>query len=110
MGKQISFKEYLASKNVLREAVHTTPKHVAKYTVKKYCKLVVGESKEKKEYVSLKPKQKIFVEWLYENTTNPTILSIAFDGVSDKNTNEKHNSPWRGERLLKWLLKNTHEE
>lgn len=110
MGKKLSFKEYLDSKDRLREAVNNVPKRTAEYTVRKYCKLVVGESKDEKEYVNLKPKHKIFVEWLYENTDNPTILSIKFDGVGDKNTDDEHQSFWQGERLLKWLLRNTREE
>jgi hypothetical protein len=110
MGKKLTFKQYLDSKEKLREAVNRTPKRTAEYTVRKYCKLVVGESKEEKEYVNLKPKHKIFVEWLYENTDNPTILSIKFDGVKDVPTNEERKSLWQGERLLKWLLRNTREE
>lgn len=110
MGKKLTFKEYLDSKEKLREAVNQTPKRTAMYTVQKYCKLVVGECKEEKEYVNLKPKQKIFVEWLYENTDNPTILAIKFDGVKNISPEDEHSSMWQGERLLKWLLRNTHEE
>ena len=110
MGMKLSFKDYIASKDVLRSAVNNTPRRTAEYTVKKYCKLAVGESKEEKQYVSLKPKQKIFVEWLYENTENPTILAIKFDGVKDKPVEEEHKIMWQGERLLKWLLRNAREE
>lgn len=110
MGKKLTFKEYLDSKERLREAVNRTPKRTAEYTVRKYCKLVVGESKEEKEYVNLKPKHKIFVEWLYENTDNPTILAIKFDGVQDVSPEDEHKSLWQGERLLRWLLRNTREE
>jgi len=110
MGKKLTFKQYLDSKEKLREAVNRTPKRTAEYTVRKYCKLVVGESKEEKEYVNLKPKHKIFVEWLYENTDNPTILSIKFDGVNEHPTDDEYKSLWQGERLLKWLLRNTREE
>lgn len=110
MGMDLSFKEYLASKEVLREAVSNTPRRTAEYTVKKYCKIAVGESKEEKEYVNLKPKQKIFVEWLYENTDNPTILSIKFDGPKEVSAEDEHKIMWRGERLLKWLLRNAREE
>lgn len=111
MGKKLlSFKDYLDSKEQLREAINNTPKRTAEYSVRKYCKLPVGESKEEKEYVNLKPKHKIFVEWLYENTDNPTILSIKFDGVQNKPAEEEHKALWQGERLLKWLLRNTREE
>ena len=65
MAKQLSFKEYLESKEKLREAVDNVPQRTAEYTLRKYCKLVVGENKESKIYVPLKPKQKVLVEaWL----------------------------------------------
>lgn len=110
MGKKLSFKDYLESKERLREAVTKTPKRTVEYTVRKYCKLVLGETKDDKEYVNLKPKHKIFIEWLYENTDNPTILSIKFDGIQDKTTEDEHLTFWQGERLLKWLVRNTREE
>ena len=102
----LTFKQYLASKEKLREAIKNTPKQSVRYTVNKYCKLVVGESKEEKEYVNLKPKHTICVDWLYEDIDNPTPLKISFD------TDQPHDSKtfWQGAKLMKWLNRNTHEE
>ena len=108
--KKLTFAEYVQSKNQLCEALGKTPQRISEYTVQKYCKLVVGESKETKEYVSLKPKHKIFVEWLYEDLGNPTILGIKFEGVSSVDSDEEHESFWEGAKLQKWLHRNTREE
>lgn len=110
MGKKLTFKEYLDSKEKLREAVRNTPQREARYTVRKYCKLVVGESKEDKEYINLKPKHNILVEWLYDDIDNPTIVSIKVEGVKDVDPEDEHETFWTGERFQKWLLRNTREE
>jgi hypothetical protein len=109
MGTKLTFKEYLESKNQLREAASSIPKRTAQYNVRKYCKLVVGESTDDKEYINLKPQNKIFVEWLYEDVDDPTVVSIRFDGVKNVDIEEEHKSTWRGERLLKWLSRNAKE-
>lgn len=110
MGRKLTFKQYLESKEKLREAVRNTPQRVAEYHVRKYCKLVVGESKEDKEYISLKPKHKILVEWLYADIDNPTIIGIKFDGVKNVDSDEEYDTFWSSERFQKWLLRNTREE
>lgn len=110
MSKKLTFKEYLDSKQTLREAVNNTPHRVATYQVNRYCKLVIGESKECKQQINLKPKQKILVEWQYDNLENPTIIGINFEGVKDIDSQEQFASYWKGEKLQKWLLRNTREE
>lgn len=109
MEKKLTFKEYLESKEKLREAIRKTPRRVAEYSVRKYCKIVVGESKEQKEYVSLKPKQKILVEWLYTNVDNPDIMNIKFENVKGVDPEDEYETFWNGERFLKWLSRNTIE-
>ena len=109
MEKKLTFKEYLESKQKLREAIEKTPRRQAEYNVYKYCKLVIGESKDEKEYVNLKPNQTITVEWLYEDVDDPTVISIKFDGVKDKDAGDEYETFWSGERLLKWLGRNTRE-
>ena len=105
--KQLTFKQYLSSKEKLREAIKNTPKQTIQYTVNKYYKLVVGESKDKKDYVSFKPKHKINVEWLYENIDDPTPLKI---NISKDDSNDEYVTFWSGQKLSKWLLRNTSEE
>lgn len=107
---ELSFKQYLASKEKLREAIKQTPIQIIEYTVKRYSKLPIGESKATREYVALCPKQKIFVEWEYTNIDDtPTPLSVSFAGVRDLLEGEQHSVLWDGDKLQEWLSKNTAE-
>lgn len=107
MSNKISFAEYLNSKQTLRAAVGTIPTRTVEYEVKKYCKLSVGESREDREHVPLKPSHKILVDWLYDDADNPTPLNLRFEGVGHDASD--HVANWSGERLLKWLMRNTQE-
>ncbi len=107
MAFNLTFKEYLKSKEELRTAFEKTPQQITEYTVSKYCKLMVGESKDDKEMVILKPNQKIVVEWLYEDIDNPTAIKIMFEGVCAKVDTEDHHSYWPVGKLQKWLQRNT---
>jgi hypothetical protein len=110
METKLTFKEYLDSKQKLREAVEKTPQRNVTYSVRKYCKLIVGENKNDKSHVTLKPNQKIEVEWLYEDIDNPTPISMNFLGVKDLDESQQFNTYWQGIKLLKWLARNTREE
>jgi len=99
----LTFKEYLASKVKLREAVKTTPKQKIQYKVKKYCKLPIGESKDTKEVVSLKPKQTLIIEWSYDNFDSPTPLKIMLDGIPIIPI-------WNQTKFEDWLYRNTTEQ
>lgn len=109
MAEKLTFKDYVSSKDQLRSAIDNTPQRVAEYEVRKYCKLPVGETKEEKEQVSLRPKHKITVEWLYNDVDNPTPLNLKFEGPTEIDPDDERSALWNGERLLKWLLRNTHE-
>lgn len=109
MGKKLTFKEYLDSKEKLREAVRNVPQRTAEYVVNKYCKLVVGESKDSKEYINLKPKQTILVEWLYTDLDNPDVLRVSFNGANNVNPEDEYETFWEGERLQRWLKRNSQE-
>ena len=109
MTGKLTFKEYLASKDKLREAVNNTPKRTATYVINKYCKIAIGESKKSKEYVNLKPKQQVHVDWLYEDMSNPTVISIRFRNVGGIREGEEFEILWGHDRLEKWLRKNAKE-
>ena len=109
MADKLTFKDYALSKDQLRSAITNVPQRVAEYEVKTYCKLPVGETKEEKEHVNLRPKHKIIVEWLYEDVDNPTPLNLRFEGPAETDPLEERAPHWHGDRLLKWLLRNTHE-
>jgi len=108
--KKLTFKEYIQSKTKLYEAIEKTPQRVALYTLRKYCKLPVNESEENKKHISLKPKQKLSVSWLYEDIDNPKPICINFPDVDNVDPTTKFSSQWKGERLLNWLIRNTFEE
>lgn len=100
--EKLTFAQYLESKEQLLEAVKETPVQQVSYVVRKYCKIPLGESKDSKEYVSLKPKQTVVVKWLYEDIENPTPMSVAHDEV-------EYDTFWSGEKLDKWLSRNARE-
>jgi len=111
MGNNLlTFKQYLESKEKLHEAVKKTPHQTTEYLVSKYCKLIVGESKEEKEQINLKPSHTIIVEWLYNDIDNPTPLKITFEGVCSNIDSEEYNSYWQPQKLQKWLSRNTREK
>jgi len=110
MGYNLTFKEYLNSKDRLREALKETPQQTKEYVVTKYCKLVVGESKDDKEQINLKPNNKVIVEWLYDDIDNPTITNITFEGICDSIDNENHSTYWQTYKLQRWLLRNTNQQ
>ena len=110
MKANLTFREYLRSKEQLREAVNETPHQKKEYLVTKYCKLVVGESKDNKEQVNLKPNNKVIVEWLYEDMDEPTPVNIRFAGVCEEVDNENHATYWQSYKLQRWLLRNTEQK
>ena len=110
MSEKLTFKEYLESKQRLREAVAKVPNRTATYTIRKYCKLPIGESKEEKQQISLKPRQQLEIEWLYEDIDDPTVVAIKFINVTNILTESNYPSYWPGKRLQKWLERNAREE
>lgn len=110
MANNLTFKEYLKSKEKLRAAIKETPQQITEYAVSKYCKLIVGESKDEKEQINLKPNQTIIVEWLYNDIDNPTPIKITFEGVCSNIDSSEYNSYWQPHKLQKWLRKNTTEK
>ena len=107
---KLTFKEYFNTKEQLLEAVKKVPKRTAEYTVRKYCKLPVGESKDTREYIPLKPKQTIAVDWLYEDIDNPTPTGLRFQNVKNIEATLLYETFWEGKKLLKWLLRNARED
>lgn len=99
---RLNFSDFLQSRNQLLQAAAKNPNVCMQYTVTKYCKIPLGESKEQREYVSLKPKDVITVEWLYDDGADcdPSPSSIK---VNEHN----HSHFYTYERLLSWLQTNT---
>lgn len=108
--EKLTFKQYVDSKKQLLEAIKETPVHSSTYVIKKYCKLIVGESKDNKESISLKPSNVINVQWLYESVDNPKPLLLTFEGVRGTISDDEYNVYWSGSKLQEWLLKNAVEK
>lgn len=100
----IPLKQYLDSKRQLLNAVHNTPVTLIEYEIRKYCTLPIGESVDDSSIVALKPKQRIIIEWVYNNAVAPTPTKITFSGPldSDDTTGDLF---WPAEKLTKWLLR-----
>lgn len=79
--KNITFKQYLASKKQLLDAIGNVPVSTHEHQVVHYCSLTLGECEEEKIVVNLKPKHKVIVEWRYDNIKQPSIQSIVLEGV-----------------------------
>jgi hypothetical protein len=109
MSNKLTFKQYLESKEQLKAAVQRIPQQVVEYSVKKYCKIVVGENKDDRQYINLKPKHKVLIEWLYDDMKTPTPISIRFEGVKDVEENNEYKTSWANSKLAKWLLRNAKE-
>lgn len=105
----LTFKQYLDSKQQLRQAIENTPVSIVEYEVRKYCSIAVGEAKEDSTLVGLKPKQKVVVEWRYDSMEDPTIVHIKFKDVKQLDEDEEHQMFWTSAKLKKWLARHTKE-
>jgi hypothetical protein len=84
----LSFKQYLESKEQLMNAIKNTPVSIVEYEVCKYCSIPVSESDV--ETISLRPKNKILVEWRYDDIHNPTPISVRFKGVKGVDDSDQY--------------------
>jgi len=110
MTSKLTFKDYLnSSKEQLKEAVTRTPIRTATYSMSKYCKLPLGETKDNKQYISLKPKNKVIVEWSHDILDRPNVVKIMFEGVEDIENTTEFKTFWVSQRFTTWLSKNTRE-
>ena len=104
--RKLTFKEYVESKQRLRRAVSETPIASLTYCIKKYCKIRVGETKDDRSEISLKPNQRVIVEWRYDDINNPEPQTIIFEDQGP----EEYPIYWKGSKLKDWLSKNSIEE
>lgn len=108
--QKLTFKEYLESKEQLREALLQTPVVMKEYEVYKYCSIALGETDEEKKIVGLKPKHHIIVEWRYDDVNNPTAQWIKFKNVKGMEETDEYSPYWENHKLQKWLTRHTKEK
>lgn len=106
---KLTFKQYLESKDQLKKAISNTPISIIEYEAYKYCSLSIGETEDEKQSVGIRPKNKILVEWRYDNLDAPTPTAISFEGVKGIDCDEKYATFWSGTKLQKWLSRHTKE-
>lgn len=102
---QLTFKQYLDGREQLLQAIKNTPIAITEYEITKYCTIPIGENDEEKELISLRPKQRIIIEWQYDDVHHPTPMSIRFIGPKNVEENEKHSLYWDDRKLEKFLQK-----
>ena len=102
MDTKQTFKEYLESKNQLKEFLRKPPIIEQEFKVKNFCKLATGKSLSEKTTKSLKPGSEILIKWKYiEN--EPVYESVSID-------NNHCEMYWKPGKFKEWLKKNTKME
>lgn len=104
---KLTFKEYCESKKQLVEATNKPAITQVHYTVRKYCKIPVLNEQDDIQYVSLKPKQEILIEWLHEDIYFPQCKFLEFHKVDVVDSKQRFYPRWSKQKLHDWLLNNT---
>lgn len=99
--EKLTFKQYLDSKDQLKQAIKNTPTTIVEYEIRKYCSLPVGESTDDSRLVTLKPKHSLIVEWRHDDPKNPLPLHIRV--INPEELDEEQSVFWSGSKLQKWL-------
>jgi len=106
--RHLSFKEYIESKEQLKEAIAKSPIQAHTYMVTKYCKLAIDIDGKKTE-VYLKPKQLISVAWSYRDVhdANPTPITVSFLDIPNMDEVDKYNFVAPSNKVIAWIDNNT---
>ena len=107
--KKLTFKEYYDSKQRLIEALNEPAIVESTYAIRKYCKLPLGESKDDKTTVSLKPSHRLIVEWEYQENKPLTLNAVYFDNIDGYDNQQPQKLMWSESKFKKWLNGNTRE-
>ena len=101
----ISFKEYIEqSKKQLHEALNKIPTVESKYRVDKYCSLETVDG----SILPLRPKQMIYVKWVFKNMNNPIPESVTVENTK-KNISQVIQISWESRKFRSWLVRYTTE-
>lgn len=104
---QLTFKQYIESREQLLKVVKKPPVVIHEHSVVKYCSIPVNEADgENKVTVHLKPKNKMIVEWDYANKESPVPLSIKFEGVIGLDSEDTFEPCWSPSKVYDWISKN----
>ena len=103
---KLSFKQYWESKEALREAGNKNMSYLKTYKVNKYCKVPVFES-NRREYLNLKPKDLIELEWEYDSLLKTNKLK-KFSIIEEENKIQKC-IVWNSKKIAEWVNSSTFE-
>lgn len=107
---RLSFKEYYDSKESLREAASSVPRVNSEYELKKYCKFPVVSDNEDKEYISLKPKDKINIVWEHaSNTPDGLPVAVKVEITFEDDETKRVMPCWGKSKLITWIQNSTVE-
>jgi len=106
---KLTFKQYMEGKDQLRKAVENIPVSIIEYEVRKYCSIVLGESKDESTIIGLKPKQRVIVKWRYDDVNNPSPEYVRISGPNCLDESEEQQTFWSGQKLQKWLMRHAKE-
>jgi hypothetical protein len=100
---KISFKQYFESKQKLKAAGEDCPKYFQEYVVSKYCKLPLLEEigSEEKQYVALKPKDRLEIFWEVSDLVHPVPRYIKV--INEDDEEKKYYFSWNLMKINKWL-------
>lgn len=100
--KQLSFKSYYESKELLKKAGIENVRTHMEYSITKYCKIPVIESfATEKTYIPLKPKDTVKILWEYESST-PVVKRLVI--VSEDEV--EYIPCWTSAKMVEWTQSN----
>lgn len=100
--KNLSFMEYMESKNTLKNSIPPTKKFIEKYILMKYCRVpVLTEDEDESEFISFKPKDVIQV--LKEEKINGDIVIKNFSSVHEGFCSDPTTFKWSQSKVESWL-------
>ena len=107
MKRHLTFKEYIETKNRLKEASSNRPIVKVRYEVKRYCKIPLKAriSDDDKVYFSMKPKNFVEVLWEYETLDSPIAKEIKL--ISEDG--QIMYFVWSNARIKKWIDNSCHQ-
>lgn len=111
MMQKLSFKEYYDAKEKLRLAANSNQTVNSEYEMQKYCKFPVQVEGEDKEYISLKPKDRISILWEFINTGTgtPDQVPRRVEIITEDDESVRVSPCWGKSKLINWIQKNTVE-
>ena len=107
MKINLSFRDYLESKNKLKSAGQNCPRIKHLYEVRKYCKIPLhdGINEDEKVYISLKPKDTLEILWEYESIEHPVPRQVTLTFDND----QVMYFTWSNAKVVKWIESSIHK-